>query len=55
MLLLRLIFAVAVTATAAGLLLAGLPLGAVAVVGLAVLLRRAADGGRFSDLRPRSS
>ena len=44
---LRALYAVAVTGVAAGLLLAGLPLGAVGVITAAVLLRKAFDSGRL--------
>ena len=47
------LYAVAVTGVAVALLLAGLPLGAVAVVAAAVLLRRAAESGRLRGLPPK--
>jgi hypothetical protein len=51
----RALFAVVTTGVAAALLLAGLPLGAVAVVTAAVLGRRAAENGRFRGLLTKHS
>ena len=53
MLALRAAFAISVMAVVAWLLLAGLPLGAVAVVLLAVWLRRSAEFGRLRRLASR--
>jgi hypothetical protein len=55
MLALRATYAVAVTGVAVALLLAGLPLGAVAVVAAGVLVRRAAENGRFGGLLTKRS
>jgi hypothetical protein len=52
---LRALYAVGITAVAAALLLVGLPLGAVAVIAAGVLLRRAADRGRFQALLTKHS
>lgn len=47
----RLVFTLIVMTVVVWLLLDGLPLGAIAVVALAVWLRRSAEAGRFALLR----